>query len=147
MLLTTSNLDLLSELIRIGGELTELHLFESSVLVQKITNFVGSGREVVKVGYANNTVWIDAGGTKSETTPGSSGFHGVSAEVWNFHLGGYKVCEKWLKDRKGRPLSDEDITHYEKIIVCLSETIRLMTEIDCVIGAHGGWPGAFEPGE
>ena len=64
-------------------------------------------------------------------------------QVWNFHIGGYQVCEKWLKDRKGRTLSAEDITHYHKIVVALSETIRLMAEIDQVIEAHGGWPGAF----
>jgi uncharacterized protein len=60
-----------------------------------------------------------------------------------FYIGGYQVCEKWLKDRKGRTLSKDDITHYHKIVAALSETIRLMAEIDKVIDAHGGWPGAF----
>ena len=60
--------------------------------------------------------------------------------MWAFHIGGYQVCEKWLKDRKGRPLSKADITHYQKIVVALSETIRLMKEIDEVIDQHGGWP-------
>ena len=73
--------------------------------------------------------------------------------MWNFHIGGYQVCEKWLKDRQakggknprpGRVLTDEDIDHYQKIVVALSETIRIMAEIDEVIEAHGGWPGAFE---
>jgi hypothetical protein len=64
--------------------------------------------------------------------------------VWNFHIGGYQVCEKWLKDRKGRKLTKVDIEHYQKIVVALSETIRLMTEIDKVIDEHGGWPGAFQ---
>jgi Type ISP C-terminal specificity domain len=63
--------------------------------------------------------------------------------VWYFHVGGYQVCEKWLKDHKGRTLSKEDIAHYQKIVVALSETIRLMKELDEVIDAHGGWPGAF----
>ena len=57
--------------------------------------------------------------------------------VWEFHVGGYQVCEKWLKDRKGRKLSCDDIQHYQKIIVALSETIRLMTEIDEAIP---NWP-------
>ena len=65
-------------------------------------------------------------------------------DVWNFHIGGYQVCEKWLKDRKGRTLSKDDIAHYQKIVVALAETIRLMKEIDEVIEQHGGWPGAFE---
>ncbi len=56
----------------------------------------------------------------------------------------YQVCHKWLKDRKSRALSDDDIAHYQKIIVALAETIRLMKEIDEVIEKHGGWPGAFQ---
>ena len=67
----------------------------------------------------------------------------MTEPVWNFHIGGYQVCEKWLKDRKGRPLSADDITHYHKIVVALTNTIRLMSEIDEVINQHGGWPGAF----
>ena len=67
-------------------------------------------------------------------------------EVWDFHIGGYQVCHKWLKDRKGRTLSDEDIAHYQKIVVALNETIRIMAEIDEVIEAHGGWPDAFQTG-
>ena len=63
--------------------------------------------------------------------------------VWNFHIGGYQVCHKWLKDRKGRTLSQDDIAHYQKIVVALSETIRVMKEIDETIEKHGGWPGAF----
>ena len=57
----------------------------------------------------------------------------------------YQVCEKWLKDRKGRTLSAEDIAHYQKIVVALAETIRIMAEIDKVIEKHGGWPNAFAP--
>jgi hypothetical protein len=57
--------------------------------------------------------------------------------VWNFHIGGYQVCQKWLKDRKGRILSYDELTHYQKIIVALKETIRLMGEIDTLIP---GWP-------
>jgi len=73
----------------------------------------------------------------------SIGFKGVPENVWNFHIGGYQVCEKWLKDRKGRLLSKEDIAHYQKVIVALSETILVMSGIDEIIEQHGGWPGAF----
>ena len=74
----------------------------------------------------------------------------IRDSVWNFHIGGYQVCEKWLKDRgpkkgnRGRTLTKDDIEHYQKIVVALSETIRLMADIDHVIDAHGGWPGAFQ---
>jgi hypothetical protein len=53
------------------------------------------------------------------------------------------VCDKWLKERRGRALSQDDITHYQRIIAAISETIRLMAEIDNAVDVHGGWPGAF----
>jgi hypothetical protein len=50
--------------------------------------------------------------------------------AWEFYIGGYQPAQKWLKDRKGRILSFEDILHYQKIIVALTETGRLMKKID-----------------
>lgn len=133
----TGNLELFRALARLGGELTALHLLESPRLDQPITEFTGSRNpEVEKVSWTRDTVWVD----KAQTT----GFKGVREDVWNFHIGGYQVCEKWLKDRKGRTLSKHDIAHYQKIVVALAETIRLMKEIDEVIEQHGGWPGAFQ---
>jgi hypothetical protein len=64
-------------------------------------------------------------------------FEGVPPEVWNFHIGGYQVCEKWLKDRRGRILTYDDQLHYCKVVTALSETIRLMAEIDAAIPK---WP-------
>ena len=64
-------------------------------------------------------------------------FEGVEPEVWGFHIGGYQVCEKWLKDRKGRALSYDDITHYQQIVLALRETREIMREIDETIP---GWP-------
>jgi hypothetical protein len=58
-------------------------------------------------------------------------------------IGVYQVCANWLKDRKGRDLSADDITHYHRIVITLHETILLMAEIDKTIDAHGGWPAAF----
>ncbi len=67
-------------------------------------------------------------------------FDNVPEETWRFRVGGYQVLDKWLKDRKGRKLSDEDIEHYKKVVKALHETARIMREIDEVIEAHGGWP-------
>jgi hypothetical protein len=124
---------------------------ESSKLKNFITNYSGPDNpRVERVGWAGDTVWLDAAATKKgqRATPGTVGFRGVSEAVWNFHIGGYKVCEKWLKDRKGRTLSHDDLAHYKKIVAALSETIRLMQEVDEVIEQYGGWPGAFaEPKE
>ncbi len=68
-------------------------------------------------------------------------FAGVEPEVWEFPIGGYQVCQKWLKDRTikklGRPLSYDDITHYQHIVLALRETIQLMAEIDQIIPT---WP-------
>jgi hypothetical protein len=126
-------------LASLGDKLIALHLLESPVLSAFLTRLVGSSqREVEKISYTNQTVWFD----KAQTT----GFAGVSEAVWNFHIGGYQVCQKWLKDRKGRVLSSEDIAHYHRIVAALSETIRLMSEIDQVIEQHGGWPRAFQSG-
>jgi predicted helicase len=130
---------LFDKLEKLGGELVALHLLESPRLANPITKFLGGQNpEVEKVSWTRDTVWID----KAQTI----GFRGVSEEVWNFHIGGYQVCEKWLKDRKGRTLSADDLAHYQKIVVALSETICLMKEIDEVIEQHGGWPGAFQTG-
>jgi very-short-patch-repair endonuclease len=57
-------------------------------------------------------------------------FSNVPQKAWNFYIGGYQPAQKWLKDRKGRVLAFEDILHYQKIIVALNETDRLMKEID-----------------
>ncbi|MDP2897030.1 MAG: type ISP restriction/modification enzyme [bacterium] len=160
----TSSLDLFRALAKLGGELVALHLMESPKLDKPITEWRGAAPsgEVEKVSYVEaassrlNTRQ-DAASTAASTAASATGavfidkaqtqgFHGVPENVWNFHIGGYQVCHKWLKDRKGRTLSADDITHYQKIVVALNETIRLMAEIDEVIEAHGGWPDAFTPG-
>jgi SOS-response transcriptional repressor LexA len=136
----TGSQELFRSLTLLGGELVALHLLESPTLAPPITEYLG-GRapEVERVSWSNNTVWLD----KAQTT----GFKGVHEDVWNFQIGGYQVSEKWLKDRKGRTLLNDDIALYQRIVVALSETIRLMKEIDEIIEQHGGWPGAFHRGE
>ena len=62
---------------------------------------------------------------------------GVPEGVWEFHVGGYQVLEKWLKDRRGRALSFQDLRHYQQIVVALQQTMRLMEAIDEAIP---GWP-------
>ncbi len=60
-------------------------------------------------------------------------FEGIEPDVWGFQIGGYRVLHKWLKDRKGRKLTFNDMFHYQKIVVALKETMRLMGEIDELI--------------
>ncbi len=95
-----------------------------------ITKYPVDGDNVVdRVTYDENKQRVNINKTQY--------FEGIPPEVWNFHVGGYQVCEKWLKDRKGRTLTYDDLTHYQKVVVALKETIRLMAEIDEAIPE---WP-------
>jgi len=126
----TSNKGLFKSLAEKGAELVSLHLMESPVLNNLITRYpIAGSNSVEKVSYDDNNqrVYINK----------EQYFEGVPSEVWNFHIGGYQVCQKWLKDRKGRTLTYDELTHYQKIVVALKETIRLMAEIDTLIP---GWP-------
>jgi len=126
----TSDKELFKALAAKGAELVSLHLMESPVLNNLITGYPVTGsNEVDKVIYDEKTQRIYINKTQY--------FEGVPPEVWNFHIGGYQVCQKWLKDRKGRTLTYDELTHYQKVIVALKETIRLMAEIDELIPA---WP-------
>ena len=146
------SVDLFRELSEAGHELLALHLLKSPKLGKFITTYMGpKNPEVGRVGWSDGTVWLDADKTNAReghraTRSGTIGFQGVPEEVWDFHIGGYQVCHKWLKDRKDRILSDEDIAHYQKIVFALNDTIRIMVEIDEVIEDHGDWPGAFQTG-
>ena len=137
-------------LSRLGGQLVALHLMESPKLDGFVTRYEGTQNpDVGRIGWSDGTVWLDAGKTNARekyraSEPGTNGFTGVPEAVWDFHIGGYQVCHKWLKDRKRRTLSEDDVCHYQKIVVALNETIRLMREIDEVIDQHGGWPDAFQ---
>ena len=148
----TADLELFRALASLGGDLVALHLMESPNLDVCVITYAGPKTPVVgRVGWLDGTVWLDAGRTGAReghraTKPGTIGFKGVVEDVWDFHIGGYQVCHKWLKDRRGRTLSGEDIAHYQKIVVALSDTICIMAEIDEVIEARGGWPDAFRTG-
>ena len=133
----TSDSDLFAGLVEKGANLVSLHLMESPKLAQFITRYEQPGEHLIEnVRYAepSPSAGIKSGRVYINKT---QYFEGVPKEVWEFHIGGYQVCEKWLKDRKGRKLSSHDIDHYQKIIVALKETIRLMQEIDEIIP---GWP-------
>lgn len=131
------------KLVKLGGELRQIHLMESPVLNKLITKFPVTGsNEVEKVRFEPYDY--------SPTIPNEEGeieypdylglvyinekqyFKDVPTSAWEFYIGGYQPAQKWLKDRKGRTLGFEDILHYQKIIVALTETDRLMKEIDLI---------------
>ena len=146
----TSDLDLFRSLIGLGEELTSLHLMESPALDTAITSFPIPGEYLVEPGHPlflapGETVTgteqrIDAGRvyiSKDRTSPSTKGqyFDGVPVAVWEFYIGGFQICHKWLKDRRGQRLTLDDISHFEKIVVAVNETIRLTSEIDDTIPA------------
>lgn len=110
-------------LVKLGGNLRHIHLLESDEVSKLITSYpVNGNNSVDKVKYENKKVWINS----------KQYFDNVPEIAWEFYIGGYQPAQKWLKDRKGLKLSKSDIEHYQKIIVALSETDRIMKEIDKV---------------
>jgi predicted helicase len=133
----TSQAPLFRRLCELGARLVALHLMEEHA--HGAADFPAAGSNTVEQvrytapgehGHAEGRVWINR----------DQYFANVAPEVWNFHVGGYQVCQKWLKDRKGRTLSYDDLSHYRRVVAALAETIRLMADIDATIDAHGGWP-------
>ncbi len=109
------------KLVALGKELREIHLLESPKVEEYITGYPEDGDNIVgKPTYKNGSVYINE----------TQYFSNVPEVAWNFYIGGYQPAQKWLKDRKDRELSYDDILHYQKIIVALSETDRIMKEID-----------------
>ncbi len=126
----TSDKALFASLAGKGADLVALHLLESPLLAGAMPEFPEAGSDIVeRVHYDANErrVYINK----------AQYFANVPSDVWSFHVGGYQVCEKWLKDRKGRELEYDDQQHYQRITVALRETIRLMAEIEALIPA---WP-------
>ena len=109
------------QLVKLGGQIREIHLLESSTVEKYITQYPEDGNNVVvKPKYENGKVYIND----------TQYFDNVPQVAWDFYIGGYQPAQKWLKDRKDRKLEFDDILHYQKIIVALTETDRLMNEIN-----------------
>ncbi|TAF65020.1 MAG: DNA methyltransferase [Cytophagales bacterium] len=108
-------------LVKLGGQIRQIHLLESPTVENYITQYLIDGDNTVsKVKYQDGKVYIND----------TQYFDNVPQIAWEFYIGGYQPAQKWLKDRKDRQLDFDDIFHYQKIIVALSETDRLMKEID-----------------
>jgi len=115
------NADTFWQLVKLGGEIRQIHLLESPVVENYITQYPIDGNNVVgKTKFQNGKVYINE----------TQYFDNVPQVAWDFYIGGYQPAQKWLKDRKDRKLEFDDILHYQKIIVALIETDRLMKEIE-----------------
>jgi predicted helicase len=132
-----SSLELFHTLAGLGSELIGAHLMEQNSRVQATDRYFGSGNIVTsEPTWESGTVYINNART--------AGFSGISEEVWKFQIGSYQVCQKWLKDRRGRTLSQRDIRHYVNVVHAIAETIRIMKTIEQTIVDFGGWPVAFQ---
>jgi predicted helicase len=129
------------KLVDLGNQLRHLHLLESPKVNKYITQYpVGGDNKVVKPIFVANQL-SDASidheiASQSLAMTGrvyineTQYFDKVPKVAWEFYIGGYQPAQKWLKDRKDRTLDMEDILHYQKIVVALTETNSLMQEID-----------------
>ena len=115
----TSDKTLFQQLAQLGKQLVTIHLMEAEIDSECSYPIEGDNR-VDKITYKKHKVYINK----------TQYFDNVTEAVWQFHIGGYQVAHKWLKDRKGRQLSYENCNHYLYIIAALQQTIQLMEEID-----------------
>lgn len=132
----TSSQDLFRELCGLGNNLVGLHTLAELAPIQTSYPVAGDNR-VDTVRYTEPGQGAEVGRVWINNT---QFFKNVPPEVWHSQIGGYQVCHKWLKDRKGRLLTYDELTHYQHIVSALARTIELMAEIDLAIDAHGGWP-------
>jgi len=108
-------------LSEIGAGLRKLHLPSLSTLDKHITTYPVQGDNIVhKINHISDKVWIND----------TQYFGGISGSIWKYYVGGYQPAQKWLKERKNRELTHQDITHYQKIIAALHKTIELQEKLD-----------------
>lgn len=122
------------QLVKLGGEIRQIHLLESPKVDDYITTYPKGGDNVIttKIGKKDWELFDEEKGLGRIWINEEQYFDNIPLIAWEFYIGGYQPAQKWLKDRQGRTLEFDDILHYQKIIVALSETDRLMREIDCV---------------
>ncbi len=119
----TKDKSLFKKLAEYGKHLADMHLMQSPELNSPVAKFQGTGdKRVDKIKYdkRNERVYIN----------NDQYFEGLEENVWQYQIGGYQVCNKWLKDRKGKVLSLDDIKHYCKIATAIKHTINIQKRID-----------------
>lgn len=118
----TSDVPLFRKLAALGRALIDMHLGQNLPMTSH-HHFEGEGDAVVaKYGHRDGKVWINQ----------TQHFAGVPVGVWKFEIGAYQVCEKWLKERKGTALNYAEIREYQRVLVAVAETLRLVAEIEAL---------------
>lgn len=130
---------LLAALVARGGRLLRAHLREGRSTGRR-PRFVDGGDRAVR----ETNVQTTAQSTRVSVNAVSR-FEGLPAGCWDFRIGGYQVCRKWLSDRQRaqRELTDADVRHYCDMVARIDETLALQRDVDALVGDHGGWPNAF----
>jgi predicted helicase len=123
----TSDYELFKQMAELGKRLVELHLLQSPELDPPIARFQGEGDGKVQTGKKG--LRYDAERERVYINEGQY-FEGVPPAVWEYQIGGYQVCQKWLNDRADRQLSLDDIRTYCRLTTALSKTIETQIEID-----------------
>ena len=127
--------NLLRSLSSLGAELATLHSFSRLTSQTKTRTTSTPTYFVESVHFRDGAIFLN----KSETTR----FATVDQAIWEYQVGGYQVCKKWLEDRRGHELTLEETAFFQGMVTNILETIRIATAIDKTIDEHGGWPDAF----
>ena len=118
------------KLSALGGALIDWHLLKGGNRTAPRHRFEGEGEGLVsQFRYVDGSVWINP----------TQRFTDVPIDVWDYEVGAHQVCEKWLKDRKGTALSRDEVRQYRSILIAVAETLRLMEEIDKIVGKCSQW--------
>lgn len=129
------NVDTFWKLVSLGSQIRQIHLLESPIVNNYITSYPMEGTNEITTSIGRKDwqiideenqlgrIWIND----------TQYFDNIPLSAWEFYIGGYQPAQKWLKDRRNRTLGIDDIWHYQKVIVALSETERLMGEVDELI--------------
>jgi predicted helicase len=128
------NAQIFWQLVELGGELRQIHLLESPKLKQYITTYLKDGDNHItrKITPKDWELYDTENNLGRVHINNGQYFDPIPLTVWEFYIGGYQPAQKWLKDRRGRTLSYDDVLHYQKIIAALTETDRIMKQIDSV---------------
>ncbi|RXG62847.1 DNA methyltransferase [Candidatus Atribacteria bacterium 1244-E10-H5-B2] len=118
----TVDYSLFKEMVKFGKKLADLHLLKSTALDTPIAKYQGNSNNdrIEKIIYEEYEKRIYINKDKY--------FEGIAPEVWNYHIGGYQVLQKYLKDRKSRMM--DDAPRYCRIVTALSKTIEIQENID-----------------
>lgn len=118
--------DVFHRIAALGTKLRELHLMKKTPPIA--TTYPVSGHDKVeKVVFREGQLWINR----------HQYFGGVNTDAWELFIGGYRPAYQWLQDRRGRVLTDDDMTHFQRIVAVLTETARLVDQLDAVAPKYG----------